>query len=509
MEWSLRKMSLNINPLQPFQVRHQSTLTPLQTQSLTQLYQPIIGPLAISLYFTLLNQPLEAVQKSQRLLHAQLLQNLNVGIQVCDEARRKLEAVGLLRTYREIASHTEWQYQTLLYDVQLPLDTRQFLNHPMLSTALFNQIGDQSYYQLLKYWEIEALDDDQYSEITTPFQQMFYYVPREADQEVAQATENRNFKHQTAQSNLDMLNENFEYGRFLRYLMSEGIEHTQLTQSLKEHVMSVSQVYQLDEMQMTQVVLLAVNDVTDQIQLDKIKEIAQKKQFFQQKRQPEAVSQLNETSTEPPQRTFPFNYTEQELKERQVQLRKEFTGLSSEDIDLVCLCEQIPLADFLMKTKQAKGGFATDSEQFFVKDLAQKTTLPSQVINFLVYYLLIMERKDNVFKSDLQRVANEWQQQKIESPGAAIIYIHNKAKEPASQPAAKRPYTNYGRKSKREVPIPDWMQKQNSSGPVTAATSGPEPTKELTDNEQAIRAKLDKLFGEDVKNHAIDATTNE
>lgn len=503
-------MSLNINPLQPFQVRHQSTLTPLQTQSLTQLYQPIIGPHAISLYFTLLNQPLEAVQKSQRLLHAQLLQNLNVGIQVCDEARRKLEAVGLLRTYREIASHTEWQYQTLFYDLQLPLDTRQFLSHPMLSTALFNQIGDQSYYQLLKYWEIEPLDDEQYSEITTPFQQMFYYVPREADQEVAQATEKRNFKHQTAQSNLDMLNENFEYGRFLRYLMSEGIEHTQLTQALKEHVMSVSQVYQLDEMQMTQVVLLAVNDVTDQIQLDKIKEIAQKKQFFKQKRQPEVMSQASETSAGQLERTFPFNYTEQELKERQVQLRKDLPSLSSEDIDLVCLCEQIPLATFLLKTKQAKGGFATDSEQFFVKDLAQKTTLPSQVINFLVYYLLIMERKDNVYKSDLQRVANEWQQQKIESPGAAIVYIRNKVKAaPASQSATKRPYTNYGRKSKREVPIPDWMQKQTSNESKAPATSGSQPTKELTENEQAIRAKLDKLFGEDVKNHAIDATTNE
>ena len=64
-------MSQKINPLQPFLVKHQNSLAPLQMQSLMQLYQPIVGSTAISLYLTLLNQPLETANQSQRVLHAQ------------------------------------------------------------------------------------------------------------------------------------------------------------------------------------------------------------------------------------------------------------------------------------------------------------------------------------------------------------------------------------------------------------------------------------------------------
>lgn len=515
-------MNQKINPLQPFLVKHQYSLAPLQMQSLMQLYQPIVGSSAISLYLTLMNQPLETANQSQRILHAQLIQIMNVGIKACDEGRQRLEAVGLLRTYRDRTSHTDWRYQTLLYELQQPLDIAQFLNNPLLSTTLYKQIGDQNYYQLLRMWQIDSIDDEQYTEITANFEDVFYYIKRDADEEIQESIQGRQFKQQASDSEVVATQEHFEYAKFLRYIMAEGVEHTQLTQALKEQVLSTSQVYELNEVQMTQIVLLAINDVTDQIQLDKLKDIADKKTFFAQKRQettyvpptdgqqPEAVTQ--EAPSE--QKMFPYEYTEAELKARHAALNEKFPQFSKQDVHMLVLCEQMPNDTFLERTKQAKNGFATDSEQFYVRDLTSKTSLAPEIINFLVYYLLVIENKASVYKGDLQRTASEWQQHNIQSTGQALEFVRQKAMNQEIKQAKQTRNQSagaYQRKYRRQEVIPDWMKaqdKQSAPEEKAANTQAANQTNsaETSENEQAIRARLNKLFGEDVKGNAIDAS---
>ncbi|MRI81799.1 hypothetical protein GIY11_07185 [Aerococcaceae bacterium DSM 109653] len=522
-------MSQKINPLQPFLVKHQNSLAPLQMQSLMQLYQPIVGSTAISLYLTLLNQPLETANQSQRVLHAQLIQFMNVGISVCDEARQRLEAVGLLRTYRDRSSHDDWRYQTLLYDLQQPLDIHQFLNNPLLSTTLFKQIGDQDYYRLLRMWQVETIDADQYTEITSSFQDVFYYVKQDATEVIEASLLERQFKQQTSDAEVSVVNEQFDYAKFLRFIMSEGVEHTQLTQALKEHVLTTSKTYELDEVQMMQVVLLAINDVTDQIQLDKIKEIADKKTFFAQKRAPQMAatpetksSENGNDSTSPRDlKMFPFDYTDAEIKQRHAELIQEFPNFTEKDIHLVVLCEQMPNDAFLVQTKAAKGGFATDNEQFYVRDLLTKTNLAPEIINFLIYYLLVIESKESVYKGDLQRTASEWQQNALKTTGHAIEYSRNKAqmkeKQQVMQAKQRTNYQPYKRRNQREEIIPDWMknkeqnaasEKANVQMPNNQGTAS-QANHNLAENEEAIRARLGKLLGEDVNGNANNASNND
>ncbi|WPJ91189.1 hypothetical protein R0V13_02115 [Facklamia hominis] len=88
-----------INPYQAYRVKTQNQLGPSQLQVLTQLYQPFMGGLALSLYLTLANQPLEALNWSTRQLHAVLISQMNVGIKDFNQARVNLEGAGLLETY--------------------------------------------------------------------------------------------------------------------------------------------------------------------------------------------------------------------------------------------------------------------------------------------------------------------------------------------------------------------------------------------------------------------------
>ncbi|WP_062320941.1 hypothetical protein [Halolactibacillus sp. JCM 19043] len=67
-----------------------------QYQALYQLYQPIIGIEALSLYMTLYHQ----IAFHDRHSHHYLMQLLNQSLTTIYDARTKIEAIGLLETYR-------------------------------------------------------------------------------------------------------------------------------------------------------------------------------------------------------------------------------------------------------------------------------------------------------------------------------------------------------------------------------------------------------------------------
>ena len=81
-------------------VRLNSLIADYDTETLTNLYQPIIGYAALAVYFTLI-----AESKNQKVTsvisHNQILNRLQMAIGDYIEARKKLEGVGLLRTFLE------------------------------------------------------------------------------------------------------------------------------------------------------------------------------------------------------------------------------------------------------------------------------------------------------------------------------------------------------------------------------------------------------------------------
>lgn len=471
---------MTINPLQPFQVRVQAPLTLLQTQTLLQFYQPLVGAPAISLYLTFANQSVDETYRNHRTLHTRLIETLNIDIVTLTEARHYLEAVGLLRTYREKLPHVDAERQTLLYDVQLPLEVHQFARHPLLSTTLFSKIGDQNYYQLLKQWEVEPLDTAHYREVTVAFNECFKYPSDDLVRNVSESVATRQFRHQFVDEELQIESATFDFAMFFKYLTAEGVDSAQFTYALKHEVLAVHEVYGLDEMQMMQIVLLAINDVTDQIQLDELKRIAAKKQFMSKKRQP-----TSSDST-----AFPRHYTVDELEARKQELQQHLPNLSQGELGILLLCEQLPHDQFLTKTKATKGGFATDSEQFFVKDLASKCELPPAVVNLLMYHLLIWQGRASLFKGELQRVANEWQQQQLLTLEQTFQYLRQKDAETAKRAQEVKVPRNYQPRARREEKLPQWMLEQANS----KETESPELSEDLEKAREEVQRKLDQLF---------------
>ena len=86
-----------VQPNQIYQVFKKLPLTQEGNEGLIYLYQPIIGSQALALYFGFLGDANDSYENE--FVHLDMLDALNIGLPAFLEARKKLEAMGLLRVF--------------------------------------------------------------------------------------------------------------------------------------------------------------------------------------------------------------------------------------------------------------------------------------------------------------------------------------------------------------------------------------------------------------------------
>jgi len=89
----------SILPADTYIVINRTLLNDKDRNILIMLYQPLIGSLAISLYYTLWSYLDKLEIMSSEWTHHHLMSNLRVKLEEILEAREQLEAIGLLKTY--------------------------------------------------------------------------------------------------------------------------------------------------------------------------------------------------------------------------------------------------------------------------------------------------------------------------------------------------------------------------------------------------------------------------
>ena len=86
-------------PADTYIVTSKTILSNEDHKLLTSLYQPIVGAMSISLYFSLWSYLDGSECISVEWTHHQLIANMGVKLSEIEIARNKLEAIGLLKTY--------------------------------------------------------------------------------------------------------------------------------------------------------------------------------------------------------------------------------------------------------------------------------------------------------------------------------------------------------------------------------------------------------------------------
>ena len=123
-------------PADSYIVVNKTIITDIDKQILIDLYQPIIGNKAVSLYLTLFNDLEKSSFVSGEFTHHHLLSVMQMSLKDIVMAREKLEGIGLLKTYFKKGSVSNYVY--LIYGT---LSANEFFNHPILncfSSCLFH-----------------------------------------------------------------------------------------------------------------------------------------------------------------------------------------------------------------------------------------------------------------------------------------------------------------------------------------------------------------------------------
>lgn len=137
-------------------------------QSLYHLYQPVIGVKALALYQTLWSELKPGKMKSNYMSHSALCEMLEFSINELMDSLFRLEAIGLVRTYKtKDARLTQYVYQ-----LRVPLAPHTFLNDGLLSSFLFYKVGEVRFKQLQGRFTIDPLPAG-IVEVTKDFNEVF------------------------------------------------------------------------------------------------------------------------------------------------------------------------------------------------------------------------------------------------------------------------------------------------------------------------------------------------
>ena len=151
-----------------FEVRANTLLADYDRETLTNLYQPIIGYTALALYFTLWSE-----SDAQKVLsfssHEQLFSRMRLAPGKFIEARKLLEAVGLVTTKLEKVSGGNIYHYTL----NSPKTPKGFFSDTLLYGMLIQNLGEKDANRIKGLYQITS-EELAGEDISVSFNEVFH-----------------------------------------------------------------------------------------------------------------------------------------------------------------------------------------------------------------------------------------------------------------------------------------------------------------------------------------------
>ena len=152
-----------------YEVINDSLIADYDYETVINFYQPIIGYQASMLYFTLISH-LHLNEWKEINTHDYLFKKMHINIGEFLDARIKLEAIGLLRTYRK--ENKEGKAHSYIYKLYAPKTIDGFVNDPCFGSLLVAQIGQKEFNRLKAHYHKKEFKDD-YLEISASYKDVY------------------------------------------------------------------------------------------------------------------------------------------------------------------------------------------------------------------------------------------------------------------------------------------------------------------------------------------------
>ena len=402
---------MSVLPADTFIVVNRTTLSDKDRNLLILLYQPIVGSASISLYYTLWSYLDKSEILSNEWTHHHILRDMMISNSELIEAKEKLEAIGLIKTYLKKGNINNY-----VYELYSPVNASEFINNPLLNIALFNAVGKLEYERIVNYFKVPKINLREYEDVTKKFSDIFAYsnVPL-----------NDNLIYDIKKSshrNLELLSK-IDINTILSLISDDVLNKKSLTKTMKDFLYKISYIYNYDNDDMIELIR---NSITEKHTIDKklLQENANKYYRYDNMGKLPSIIYKNQPEY----------------------LRKEKLDISNRS-RMIHLFETTSPYDFI--NSKYKTGNPTSSDLAIISYLLIDLNLKPGVVNVLVDYVLKINN-NKLIKSFVEVIAAQWSKSGIETVEAAMEIAEKEYKKKK----------NITTKTTKKVSVtPDWFNK--------------------------------------------------
>ena len=413
---------ISILPADTFVVVNRTILNPHDRKIISMLYQPIIGSIATSLYYTLWADLDKTEVLSPEYTHHHLMMSLRIKMDVIIAARKKLEAIGLLRTYVK-----KGEVNNYMYELFSPISASEFFNHPILNIVLYNNIGKKEYETLLNYFKVPKINLSNYEELTSSFDEVFESVP-------GSVYSNINEDLRVNKTGIIAIDDSFDFDLLISSVPTGVITNKTFSREVKELINNLSFVYNLDALEMKSSIL---NSIKENGLIDKAllrKNVRNYYKFENENKLPSLVYKS------------------------QPEYLKNPVGKEDKRAKMIYVFENTSPYNFLRG--RSNGAKPSARDLSLLESLLNDFKLNPGVVNVLIDYVLkINDRK--LTRGFLETIAAQWKRLNIETVEEAMRISekeHKKLKKQFENKTTKQT-TTYTPKAKKQEELPDWFNK--------------------------------------------------
>ncbi len=399
---------ITLLPADNYVVINKTILTDNDKVNLINLYEPIIGPLAISLYLTLWSDLDRTLTFSDSYNHHHLMTFLKSNLNDIKEARSALEALGLIKTYYKEGDNINYY----IYELYSPISGYEFFNHPILNIVLYNNLGVNEYNNLIKSYKKVNFKYDDYKDISSKLNDTF-------KSSAYNNFSNENIKNKN--SNKPKLDNLIDFDVLKESIPNKVLGNNAFNKKTKELINNLAFIYNLDTLKVSEILRLTIDE----------NGLINKDLFIKEVRK---YYEYNNGGSLP---TIIYRTQPEHLKSPE--------GDLSSAGKMVYIFENTTPYDFL-KSKY-KNNNPTPRDLKLLEYLALELNMPPAVINVLIDYVLrISDNKLN--KAYVETIAGQWTRLGIKTAREAM----NQAKK------------EYKKKPKKEinksVKLPTWFDNE-------------------------------------------------
>ncbi|MFC4388253.1 replication initiation and membrane attachment family protein [Gracilibacillus marinus] len=411
-----------ILPAERYIVELSSDVQQSYNHVLTHLYQPLIGIDAISLYQTLLSESTLLFENKNYQTHHMLMNYIGLPLDRIYRARRKLEGIGLLKTF-EIEHQAERIFR---YVIQSPLSSSAFFQHDTLSQLLLHQIGKEKFAKIEQAFskQVRQYPENMY-ETTAKFKEVFY-LKNLADVD--------NIHEDKSNTSEIFVGTTIDFGWIAQLLDQRMLpKHMILSDENKKLIQQMQGLYNLTNQEVEKALIWAIGE---NHQLNK-------KEFK------EACFDFSASSSS--------KVTLQVIEHRdKLATNERNQAPKTQEEQFISMLEQISPKELLEDLTD--GAKASNQDLKTISEVMTQQGLTPGVMNVLIHYVML-KTDMKLTKSYLEKIASHWARKNVKTVRQAMTLAKSENKKyqqwTKSTKQNRQSYVN----TKRDI-VPEWYKKQ-------------------------------------------------